>query len=403
MTATEKTAPNQGDTHQKSMVFHQEEKIKLLSPKAAVILKQYLFEHLYLPQMNSFKSLKQLDFSKLSLNKKEALLFEQLESEFQEYLDDIRYLYLDGPKTFLKEGCSLVARVGKKMEKSLSLEKILSELTLRSNEFACVFDIDNQKLTPMDDRVEDVLAISEGIFSENILWGAKNVNLYTDERDMPHIMRYMALGIITISTPGMTYEMVKDGFSFNYRLNTDNCFNADMQKLKQVMIHQRNIPVYEKRGNSMILSKLLCIMEVRDVNEFRTVYPRFNALPMFSSKMNTLLYLYNSIVLDLSYKFILMLNEKYVTDRSRHVCENINKKLKQYGINKFEYTEGKVSDCFGKTIRLKLAQAVDEWQMNQNTTKYYIDREAVIAAEEMGLIPLPPVVEHLTYQLMQEG
>ena len=139
---------------------------------------------------------------------------------------------------------------------------------------------------------------------------------------------------------------------------------------------------------------------VLDALDFDYVKPRWITSPEQSVKMNALFYLFNAYLLDISPKHIAMLNEKLSADRNKAIANSFNAKIESGAGIKANYDEVQIGNSFSKTIRTKIASAMNVWDKRNgsNTVCIESDHDAIHYAKTLGLLPLPKVVEELIFK-----
>lgn len=64
--------------------------------------------------------------------------------------------------------------------------------------------------------------------------------------------------------------------------------------------------------------------------------------------------------------------------------------------------EQQVADCFAKTIRPKVESAFNRWDFRSSSGLIRInsDTEAVQYAKRLGLLPIPPLIKDLLFEMV---
>lgn len=300
----------------------------------------------------------------------------------------------------------LASRVQCSPNPSNSLENSLALLensSLNSNEFFSIYDLAIGEHIYVHDKVKDVLGINPDKFKTTAFFGMDpEVNLYY-EHDILHILRFATMVYQVLSIPGLEFKALQDFHQARFRVNVANSEIKELREMGHIMLEKRTYWITEKSLKDDSAGRhLLYRWSIYHPTQFNGIEHYFVTDLVRSRFMQDFSYLFNAYSLGISPKFILMLDARTKFDRNKAIAAAINEDIKRYaGIN-VELDEGQVADCFAKTIRPKVAEAINIWEKRLISLVIHSDIEAVYYATRLGLLPIPARIKELIYRNITE-
>lgn len=281
---------------------------------------------------------------------------------------------------------------------------ILNSIPVGANEFYSLFEIKHNDYTVIDPRIQQVLGIDGADFNFKSLIGIQEGAIQFHPQDMWHLSRAALIAYMVICTPGFRWTAMHDYYSARVRVNvtksTDEAIRAagwlTLQK-EVYMGHPETreeyfVPVYHFKR-----------WKVYPEHEYQGTKPYFGGDPYQSKFRNVYWYLLHAQLLDIPVKFILLLHERKTKDRYKNIAQAINARIQANGEITALMDEGQVADCFGKTIRQRIGEALTLWENRKEPIEINNDLEAVACAEKLGLLPIPAMVLDLIYENIYEN
>jgi hypothetical protein len=285
----------------------------------------------------------------------------------------------------------------KYMSASESLE-IIKQIPLPTNTFYSIFDTKEGEMVMTDPRIKEILGLSPEQFNLKALLGFDPSNPLFHPVDMPHSVRIGAIAYLALSIPGLEIRALEDYFRARYRIGVAASSIEAIRNMGYVTIEKSAFMIRERQFNDPLPSHFLYKISVFTEDDFHGINPYFVSDPNRSIYMNAFHYLFHAYLLGIGTKFLLLLDERSRLDRNKAIANSINEKLKQSNISGIELDEGQVADCFAKTIRPKVAEAINVWENRLEKLVISSDQEAVAYSRTLGLLPVPKKVLELIYQ-----
>ncbi|MBP6312097.1 MAG: hypothetical protein KA408_07510 [Flavobacteriales bacterium] len=274
------------------------------------------------------------------------------------------------------------------------------------NEFFTVFDIYLGNDSYVDERISSILGIEASDFDSSSI---KNIDPSTSlyhRADMYHLLRFALVAYLTVSFPFFDWEEHKDHYHARFRLNTRDSTNEAILEQEYLVVEKKCFCIGWNTFNGRNIAPYhYDIYAVRRDTELEFVLFNFVSDGPQSRAMNAMLYLLNAQLLDLPPKFILMLDERQHFDRYKTTASSMEKNIKTFGNGDCSIEEHKVADCFSKTIRGRLEQIFNQWDMRRNGDHVHVlcDADAIHYAKVLGLLPLPKMVRELYYSMVRSN
>ncbi len=139
---------------------------------------------------------------------------------------------------------------------------------------------------------------------------------------------------------------------------------------------------------------------IYDRSEFEQVRPTWISTIERQSILNDLLYLLNAGLLDFPVQYLLYLQERSSVDRNKAIAERLNDQILRHAGIEAQLDEQQIADCMAKTIRPRIAQAVNQWEHRKPHDLCTVDSDiqAVEAARSLGLLPIPDRIRKILYK-----
>ena len=288
-------------------------------------------------------------------------------------------------------------------------EEIIAKLKSRwqlPNEFFTIFDIYLGHDNYVDERIATILGMAPSSFDSSSI---KNIDPTTSlyyRADLFHSLRYALVAYLTVSLPFFEWEEHKDHYRARFRLNTRFSMDKNLQRQDYLVVEKKCFCIgWNMINGSMVAPYHYDIYTVQRDTEMDYVQFGFVSDGQQSRAMNTMLYLLNAQLLDFAPKFILMLDERQRFDRYKTTASSMEMNVKTFGNSDCLIEEQKVADCFSKTIRGRIEQVYNQWDMRGNGDQVTVlcDADAIHYAKALGLLPLPKMVRELYYSMVRSN
>jgi hypothetical protein len=132
-------------------------------------------------------------------------------------------------------------------------------------------------------------------------------------------------------------------------------------------------------------------------DNFEFVKPYFVSSEKQSFILNKLSYLMNAYLLDISPKYLLMLDARKEFDRNKEIANEINSSIKKITEFDFQFSENQIADYFSKTIRNKIGSMAEKWDKIMEYGNVQSEQQAITIAQKFGLIPIPMDIKEWIY------
>lgn len=280
---------------------------------------------------------------------------------------------------------------------------LLNGLSFGSNEFHTIYDIPSASYSFTSPKLEQILGIETSNFNLPNLYGNLPEGGLHHPQDVFHVVRWGNLAYVVFGIPGFKFRANDDHYLIKHRVNVRSSSIKELSEAEYAMIEKRcylcnDIISGDKLRPSMHLDRWTVLDNER--NHF--VRPQFVTSPDQSAVMNGVLYLLNALLINIPIKFLLFMNERMESDRNKAVAMAVSEKMERYARVKPDIDDQKVADCFAKTIRSKMNDIINIWEPSPGGHSIKTDAEAVRAAQKLGLLPIPLLVERLMYQGISE-
>jgi hypothetical protein len=292
-------------------------------------------------------------------------------------------------------------QTGKPVEE---VKESMDNFNFGTNEFHTIYDIPSASYTYVSERVYSILGIKAEDFNVKRLYSLMPEGGLHHPTDVYHTMRWGNLAYIVLGTPGFLFRANDDHYLIRYRLSTATSEFPEIREMKYVMVEKRCYLCHDSSADHTLKPSMhLDRWTVLDSPKNHFVQPHFVTSPNQSMVMNAMLYLLNCMLIGLQPKFVMFLNERIETDRNKAIAIGVSEKMQEHSGLKPDLMEKTVADCFSKSIRIRIAEALDTWEPTGGKNVINSDSEAVKGAYKLGLLPIPPMVEKLMYSSITEA
>jgi len=273
------------------------------------------------------------------------------------------------------------------------------------NEFFTIFDIAKGTEAYVDERVADILGLTAEEFrTTNLDIHHPAQSIYYEE-DACHVLRFGLISYFMLSLPGLRCSAQWDHNLFRFRLSTNRSRIEAIRKLPYLTVERRCYLACEVgQGNKSIPAYHYDLWSVYPHLPVEYVTNTFITKDHQGEYMNAFAYLLNMYLIGISPKYILLLDERQLHDRNKSVANALCDKIKLKTGREIELDEHQVADCFAKTIRLKVEDAINAWNFRPKNNRISIgsDRESVRYAKKLGLLPIPLFVKNILYDMVAQ-
>jgi hypothetical protein len=273
-----------------------------------------------------------------------------------------------------------------------------------TNEFHTIYDIPSASYTYVSDRVYSILGIPPEEFNVQRLYSLMPEGGLHHPADVYHTLRWGNLAYIVLGIPGFVFRANDDHYLIRYRLSTAISKFPEIREMEYVMVEKRCYLCHDSSADHTLKPTMhLDRWTVLDSTKHHFVQPQFVTSPNQSMMMNAMLYLLNCMLIGLQPKYIMFMNERIETDRNKAIAIGVSEKMQQHSGLKPDLMEKTVADCFSKSIRTRIADALETWEPRPDKHIVNSDADAVKGAYKLGLLPIPPMVEKLMYSSITEA
>lgn len=279
----------------------------------------------------------------------------------------------------------------------------LKESWQSPNEFFTIFDITAGKEAFVDERISEVL----GILPEEFKVASLDItnpsaSIYFEE-DVFHVLRFAMISYFILALPCFKWSSQSDHTLVRFRLSTRNSRLESIRKLPYISVEKRCYLIYDNVNHQIGMPQYhFDIISIYPHLPINYVTNTFVTNDNQGEYINSLTYMLNMFLIGIPPKFLLLLDERQRHDRNKSVANSLCKTIKQKTGKHIEIDEHQVADCFAKTIRSKVEEAFNTWDFRvlPNRLNITSDSESVLYSKKLGLLPIPPLVKDMLYQMV---
>ena len=258
------------------------------------------------------------------------------------------------------------------------------------NEFYSVFELNKGEFTEVDSKIIEVLGIEPNDFSIlNLFAINQNSTLYHPE-DVSQVIRWAGIAYAVLGFPGIEIHPNREYYKVSFRLRTSSSKLEYLRKKETVVLEKK---CFLKISGAIEDFKFpryhFDKWNVFPSDNFEFVQPYFVSNNSQSEILNTLAFLMNAYLLDISPKYLLMLDARRKFDRNKEIANCINSNLERITNTDFKFTENQIADYFAKTIRAKITQMAKKWDKINDYGTVVSEQQAINIAQKFGLLPIP--------------
>jgi hypothetical protein len=297
-----------------------------------------------------------------------------------------------------KDPVNLIAFLGDaeaKYEAHLGFEEVMQKfksISVRPNEFYAIFNLYDFRHEEVDPAIRNLLGIEPEDFNLPAMAGWIKENPLFHHRDNNHVLRWASIAYFMFTLRMLKWTSMEDQYRVRFRVGTAKSCITDIRDQGYVALEKLCFLFYDETADGSTrpiyhFDKWLVYPE----HEFEYVRPAWLSKNGRQAILNDLLYMINAYMIGIPSQYLVYLHEKSRNDRYKAVALNINARLRSDANVHFAVDEHQIADCFAKTIRNKVAQAMNKWDKRKSDDLISIqsDHEAIHYAKMLGLLPIP--------------
>ena len=216
-------------------------------------------------------------------------------------------------------------------------------------------------------------------------------------KDQYHLQRWFSIAYYLLSLNIFNWPVVNCRLRVRARLRTKQS-DLSLNKYEYVGIERTCTLHVAEDSNKPVLQTEQC--QIIPYGEFYYVDIGWIAPPEVQEYLTDFTYLVNAYLLRIPVSQILMLESKAKHERYKAIARKMNSRIAMHAGFEAELDEHQIADAFGKTIRKRISEAINQWdfrskEMSVNITS---DNEAVHYAKKLGLLPIPSNIKRLAFR-----
>jgi hypothetical protein len=284
-----------------------------------------------------------------------------------------------------------------------SLDTIMARFKsapIRPNEFYAVFDLHACRYLEMDSKLDELLGFGPDDFNVPALMKNDAYTHIFHVRDHHHMLRWACLAQMMVASHMLVWRSLEDQFRIRFRVRTQKSTLASYREHEYITLEKLCF-LYNEEHQDTVLPKLhIDKWLIYDRSEFEQVRPVWISSMDRQSILNDALYLFNAALIDFPVQYLLYLQERSTADRNKAIAERLNAHIQTYSGIEAQLDEQQIADCMAKTIRPRIAQAVNTWEHRKPHDLCTVDSDlqAVEAARSLGLLPIPDRIRKVLYK-----
>lgn len=216
-------------------------------------------------------------------------------------------------------------------------------------------------------------------------------------KDQYHLQRWFSIAYYLMSLNIFNWPAVNCRLRVRARLRTKQS-DLSLNKNEYIGI-ERNCTLHVAEDNSKpLLQTEQC--QIIPYGEFHYVEIGWIASPEVQEYLTDFTYLVNAYLLRIPVAQILMLESKSKLERYKAIARKMNSRIEMHAGFEADLDEHQIADAFGKTIRKRISEAINQWDFRSKETNVNItsDNEAVHYAKKLGLLPIPRNIKRLAFR-----
>ena len=289
-----------------------------------------------------------------------------------------------------------------------NLQEILAQfksLPVRPNEFYALFDLRAAHYREMDSKLDALLGLRPEDFSVQALMQKDAFAHIFHPRDHYHMLRWACLAQSMVAARIFRWNSMEDQFRIRFRVRTQKSNIASYREHEFITLEKLCFLYNEETPEGCQPSLHIDKWLIYDRSEFDQVRPSWISTLDRQGHLNAVLYLFNAAMIQFPVQYLVYLHERSLVDRNKAIAARLNENvLRSTGIEA-QFEEQAVADCFAKTIRHRMEQAINTWEFRKagDLCKLESDLQAVQAARSLGLLPIPKKVLSFIYSGIVEN
>jgi len=278
--------------------------------------------------------------------------------------------------------------------KNIVFKKHIEEI----NEFYSVFELNKGEFIEVDNNIETILGLEISEFTIPNLFALNPAFPLYHANDVSHVIRWAGIAYAVLDFPGIEIFPNREYYKVSFRINTEKSRLKHIREKRYVLLEKKCfLKLNSENLNFKFPRYHFDKWNVFSAENFEFVKPTFISNNVQSTILNSLSYLLNATILDISPKYLLMLNERRTFDRNKEIANSINQKLKSHANSNFEFSENQIADYFSKTIRGKITNMAMKWDKIGTYGEVVSEQQAITIAQQFGLLPIPDKILETIY------
>lgn len=337
---------------------------------------------------------------------------EEFENEFKDYDKIFKKLNLVENVIQTSDPVNLIlflSDADASYKAKLSFESVFQHfksISVRPNEFYAVFDLYKFRHAEVDPNIRQILGINPEDFTLRAMAGWEPDNPLFHPHDNNHVLRWASIAYFMFTLRLFKWTSMQDQYRVRFRVGTNKSFIKEIQESEFVALEKLCFLFYDDTSDGATrpiyhFDKWL----VFDKSEFEFVKPSWLSNAKRQVHLNSFLYLVNAYLMNIPIFYLLILDERCKFDRNKQIASEISGKLKTYSKIDVDIEEQQVADCLAKTVRNRIAEAMNVWDKRNIPNKITIqsDNEAVKYAKTLGLLPIPEGISRCIYEQIMDN
>lgn len=284
-----------------------------------------------------------------------------------------------------------------------SLDTIMTRFKsepVRPNEFYAVFDLHACRYLEMDSKLDELLGFRPDDFNVPALMKNDAYTHIFHVRDHHHMLRWACLAQMMVASNMLVWRSLEDQFRIRFRVRTQKSTLASYREHEYITLEKLCFLYNEEQQDAVVPKLHIDKWLIYDRSEFEQVRPAWISSIDRQSILNDALYLFNAALIDFPVQYLLYLQERSTADRNKAIAERLNAHILTYSGIEAQHDEQQIADCMAKTIRPRIAQAVNTWEHRKPHDLCSVDSDlqAVEAARSLGLLPIPDRIRKVIYK-----
>jgi len=229
------------------------------------------------------------------------------------------------------------------------------------------------------------------------MWNRCGHETLFHQKDQYHLQRWFSIAYYLLSLNIFNWKAVNCRLRVSARLRTKQSDHS-LNKNEFVGI-ERNCTLHVAEGsNNLLMQSEQC--QIIPYGEFHYVQISWIASPEVQEYLTDFTYLVNAYLLRIPVAQILMLEAKAKLERYKAIARKMNSRIALHAGFEAELDEHQIADAFGKTIRKRMSEAINQWDFRSKemTVNITSDNEAVHYAKKLGLLPIPSNIKRLAFR-----